>query len=70
MLYDITYIILRSFDGASVAVVLYNSNVLAVVVDFALLGDHGKLGGAYQGSKLRSYLGPNFELPVGGGSHI
>ena len=70
MLYDITYIILRRFDGASVAVVLDNGNVLAVVVDFALLGDHGKLGSAIQGSKLQSYLGPNFELPLGGGFHI
>ena len=47
--------ILRSFYGASVAVVLYNSNALAVVVDFALLGDHGKLCGANEGSTLRSY---------------
>ena len=47
--------ILRRFDGASVAVVLHNGNVLAVVVHFALLGDHRKLGSAKKGSKLRGW---------------
>ena len=76
MLYYITYIILRCFDGASVAVVFDNGNILAVVVDFALLGDHGKFGGAtIAGSGvngmvlicaiLRNYFAP---LPVVSGS--
>ena len=46
--------ILRCVDSTSVAVVLHNRNIVAIVTHFALLDDDGKLIGANRGSKVRS----------------